>query len=140
MIVQPYLNFEGRCEEAVEFYRRTIGAQVLMMKRNAEAPDGAHGCPVPPPGDKIMHAALQVGSSVVMATDGMCQGKAEFKGISLSLTADTDADAARLFEALAGDGGQVVVPLDKTFFASRFGMLTDRFGVAWMVLSGLVQG
>jgi len=139
MLVQPYLNFEGRCEEAIAFYRRAVGAEVLMMKRNAEAPEGAHGCPTPPPGDKIMHAALQVGGTLVMATDGMCQGKAEFKGFSLSLTADSDADAARLFEALAADGGQVVMPLDKTFFASRFGMLTDRFGVSWMVLSGIVQ-
>jgi PhnB protein len=137
MIVQAYLNFEGRCEEAVEFYRRKIGAEVLMMKRNSEAPQGAHGCPVPPPADKIMHAALQVGASTVFATDGMCQGQAEFKGFSLSLAADSDAEAARLFEALASEGGQVVVPLDKTFFASRFGMLTDRFGVSWMVLSGL---
>ena len=135
MIVQPYLNFEGRCEEAVEFYKRKLGAEVSMLMHNSDAPAGAHGCPTPPPPGKVMHCALQIGGSVVMATDGMCQGTPNFQGFSLSLTAANDAEATRLFEALASEGGNVTMPIAATFFATRFGMVTDRFGVAWMVLS-----
>jgi PhnB protein len=136
MVIQPYLNFEGRCEEAVEFYKRKLGAEVSMLMHNSDAPGDAHGgCPTPPPADKVMHAALQIGGSVLMATDGMCQGTPNFQGFSLSLTAANDAEATRLFEALASEGGNVTMPIAPTFFASRFGMVTDRFGVGWMVLS-----
>lgn len=135
MIIQPYLNFEGRCEEAVEFYKRKLGAEVSMLMHNSDAPEGAQNCPVPPPPGKVMHAALQIGGSVLMATDGMCQGTPNFQGFSLSLTAANDDEATRLFEALGSEGGNVTMPMAATFFASRFGMVTDRFGVAWMVLS-----
>jgi PhnB protein len=130
MQVQPYLSFEGRCEEAINFYKTAVGAEVIMMMRFKEAPD--QSMMTPGTGEKIMHAALQIGDSTVLASDGRCMGKAIFQGISLSLTAGTDADAKRLFNALA-DGGNVQMPLTKTFFASSFGTVADKFGVSWMV-------
>lgn len=134
MQVQSYLFFEGRCEEAIEFYRSALGAKIEMLMRNKESPEP---CPegMLPPGseNKVMHAAFRIGDSMVMASDGFCGGKPEFKGFSLSLDAATPEEAARLFNALA-DGGEVKMPLAKTFFSPSFGMLTDRFGVGWMVL------
>jgi PhnB protein len=139
MIVQSYLMFNGRCEEAIEFYRKALGAQVTMMMRFKENPepmaDGCAGGPAPDP-NSIMHASFKIGETEVMASDGMGGGKPEFKGISLSLSAPSDAEAKRLFNALA-DGGKVDMPMDKTFFASSFGMVTDRFGVSWMVINPL---
>ena len=133
MQIQPYLFFEGRAEEAIEFYKKAIGAKVEMMVRNKESPDA------PPPGmlppgseNKIMHASLDVGGATLMVSDGRCSGKPSFQGVSLSLTARDEADADRLFAAL-GEGGQVHLPIGKTFFSPRFGMLADRFGVNWMV-------
>ncbi len=135
MQVQPYLFFDGRCEEAIEFYRKTLGAQVGMMMRFKDAPKDA--CPEGafPAGteNKVMHAALQIGGTTVMASDGRCGGKPNFQGFSLSLDAASDDEAKRLFDALS-DGGQVHMPLGKTFFASSFGMVADKFGVSWMVL------
>lgn len=130
-IVQPYLFFDGRCEEALEFYKRALDAKVLMLVRYKENPDPSRN----PPGsdNKIMHARLSVGGSIVMASDGHCAGKPDFEGFSLSLTVSTEADADRYFNALA-DGGKIGMPLAKTFFSPRFGMVTDRFGVLWMVL------
>ena len=139
MIVQSYLMFNGRCEEAIEFYRKALGAQVTMMMRFKENPDSmAEGCaggPAPDP-NSIMHASFKIGETEVMASDGMGGGKAEFKGFSLSISAPSDAEAKRLFNALA-DGGNVQMPMDKTFFASAFGMVADRFGVSWMVINPL---
>lgn len=138
MLVQSYLFFNGRCEEAIEFYRKTLGAQVTMMMRFKENPepmgDGCGPGGVPIPGENIMHASFRIGETEVMASDGMGGGKPEFKGFSLSLTAPSDAEAKRLFNALA-DGGEVQMPMAKTFFASSFGMVTDRFGVSWMVIT-----
>jgi PhnB protein len=131
MHVQPYLFFEGRCEEALEFYRRALGAEVEMLMRFKDSPDPG-ACPAGAQ-DKVMHASFRIGDSTVMASDGRCQGQPSFQGIALSLTAADDAEAERLFGALA-EGGQVQVPLAKTFFSSRFGMLSDRFGVPWMVV------
>lgn len=133
MLVQPYLSFEGRCDEAVKFYHSAVGAEVQMLMRFKEAPDQS----MMPPGsaDKVMHVALRIGDSLVMATDGRCSGTTGFNGISLSLDVADDAEAERVFAAL-GDGGQVTMPLAKTFFASKFGMLADRFGVQWMVVAG----
>ncbi|WP_428536150.1 VOC family protein [Rhodopila sp.] len=133
MLVQPYLSFNGRCDEAVKFYQAAIGAEVRMLMRFKDAPDQS----IVPPGsaDKIMHVSLRMGDSTVMASDGGCSGTSAFSGISLSLGVAEDADADRLFAALA-DGGQVTMPLAKTFFASKFGMLTDRFGLNWMVMAG----
>ena len=133
MHVEPYLFFNGRCEEAIEFYKRALGAEVLMMMRNKEAPEK------PPPGmlpegsdDKVMHATLRIGTSNVMCSDGRCDGKPVFNGFSLSLDAANEAEAERLFAALC-DGGTVQMPLAMTFWSPKFGMVADRFGVGWMV-------
>jgi PhnB protein len=131
MQVQPYLSFEGRCDEAVEFYRAAVGAEVLMLMRFKDSPD--QSMITPESADKVMHVCMRIGDSQVMASDGRCTGKMAFDGISLSLTVADDADAERRFAALQ-DGGQITMPLTKTFFASKFGMVADRFGVHWMVM------
>ncbi|HET7879365.1 MAG TPA: VOC family protein [Acetobacteraceae bacterium] len=134
MQVQPYLFFDGRCEEALEFYRKTIGAQVGMMMRFNDSPEPCPEGAIPPGSEnKVMHASLQIGDTTVMASDGRCTGAPTFQGFSLSLDAASDAEAKRLFDALS-DGGQVQMPLGKTFFASSFGMVADKFGVSWMVI------
>lgn len=134
MQIQPYLFFEGRCEEAIEFYRRTLNAEIVMMMRYKESPDAPPPDKVPPgSGNKIMHAALRIGDTTVMASDGFCSGQTRFSGFSLSVDAPDATTAERLFTALA-DGGKVTMPLSQTFFSPRFGMLTDRFGVGWMVI------
>lgn len=132
-IVQSYLNFEGRCEEAIEFYRRALGAELNMMMRWKDSPEAPPtGC-VPPPENKIMHAQIRIGETVVMLSDGRASGKPVFQGVSLSLTTPTKAETERYFAALS-EGGQVQMPLAKTFFSEAFGMVADKFGVAWMVL------
>jgi PhnB protein len=138
MQVQTYLMFEGRCEEAVEFYKRALGAELVTLKRYGEHPEGCENGP-PVPADKVMHAALRIGETVVFVSDGLCSGKPSFQGFSLSISADSDAEAARLFDALGAGGGQVQMPLGKTFFASSFGMVADKFGVSWMVLAGITS-
>jgi PhnB protein len=133
MQVQPYLFFDGRCEEAVEFYRSALGAEVVMLMRFKDSPDPPPPGMVPPGGEnKVMHAALRVGDAIVLASDGRCSGHPSFQGFALSLTAANEAEANRLFASLA-EGGQVQMPLAKTFFSPRFGMVADRFGVSWMV-------
>jgi PhnB protein len=133
MLIQPYLFFNGRCEEALEFYRAAVGAEVTALIRYRESPEPPPPGMVPPGSeDKIMHASMRVGESIVMASDGDCKGKPGFQGFSLSITVKDEAQAERLFGAL-GEGGSVQLPLTRTFFSPRFGMLTDRFGVAWMV-------
>lgn len=133
MLIQPYLFFDGRCEEAVEFYRRAVGAEVIMMMRYSESPEPPPpGMVAPGSGNKIMHASLRIGDTTVMASDGACGGNPAFAGFSLSLTADSAADADRIFAALV-EGGQVRMPMAQTFWSPRFGMLADRFGVGWMV-------
>jgi PhnB protein len=132
MQVQPYLFFDGRCDEALELYRKTLGAEVLMLMRFKDSPC-APPPGVTPPADKVMHACVRIGDTSVMASDGQCMGKASFQGFSLSLTVPDEAEADRLFAAL-GEGGQVQMPLTKTFFSPRFGMVADRFGVSWMIL------
>ena len=129
-VVQPYLFFDGRCGEALEFYRAALGAEVGMLMRFKESPEPE----MIPPGseDKIRHASFQIGNSTIMASDGRCQGKSSFEGFSLSLSVPNEAEAERLFKALS-DGGKVEMPLTKTFWARLFGMLTDRFGVGWMI-------
>ena len=133
MQVQPYLFFDGRCEEAIEFYRTTLGAEVMMLKRFNESPEPQQPGMCPPGAEnKVMHACFRIGDTELSASDGQCGGQPTFKGFSLSLTAINEAEAGRLFAALA-DGGQVQMPLGKTFFSPRFGMVADRFGVSWMV-------
>ena len=131
-IVQPYLFFGGRCEEALAFYRKAVGAQVEMSMKYKDSPEPQ------PPGmlpkgfeDKIMHSSFRVGQSTLMASDG-CSEKTNFEGFSLSISVATEAEADRVFGALA-EGGQVTMPLTKTFWSPKFGMLEDRFGLGWMV-------
>jgi PhnB protein len=132
MPVQPYLFFDGRCEEALVFYRQALGAEQVMMMRWKDSPDPA-ACPQDPANaDKIMHAQFRVGGGEVMASDGRCEGRPKFEGFALSLTAPDEAEAGRLFNVLA-EGGQVQMPLAPTFFSPCFGMVADRFGVSWMV-------
>jgi PhnB protein len=132
--LQPYLFFDGRCEEAIDFYRDKLGAEVTMLTRFKDAPGPAGMIPVVPPGreNKVMHAHLRIGDADMLASDGRCEGKPQFQGFSLSLTAASDDEAEKMFMALS-DGGVVQMPLSKTFFSSRFGMVADRFGVSWMV-------
>jgi PhnB protein len=132
--VQPYLFFNGSCEQAVEFYRKALGAEVEMLMRFKDSPE-AHQPGMVPPGfeNKIMHASLRIGETTVMASDGCSAEKTNFHGFSLSLTVSNEAEADRVFAALA-EGGQVRMPLAKTFWSPRFGMLEDRFGVGWMIL------
>lgn len=131
-LIQPYLFFGGRCEEALAFYRTALGAQIDMVMRFSESPEP------PPPGmlapgfeNKVMHAQFHIGGSMVMASDG-CDPGSGFSGFALSLAVPTEAEADRVFAALA-DGGKVQMPLVKTFWSPKFGMLTDRFGISWMV-------
>lgn len=134
MLVQPYLFFDGRCEEAIEFYRKVLGAEVHMLMRFKDSPEPPQPGMVPPGSEnKVMHAIFRIGDTAVMASDGRCMGQPNFQGFSLSLTVADDAEAERKF-ALLADGGQVQMPLTKTFFSSRFGMVADRFGVSWTVL------
>ena len=134
MLVQSYLFFDGRCDEAIEFYRRTLGAEVTMLMRFKDSPEPHQPGMIPPGSEnKVMHSSLRIGETTVMASDGRCLGRPSFQGFSLSLTVPNDAEAERLFAKLA-DGGQVQMPLAKTFFSSRFGMVADRFGVSWMII------
>lgn len=132
-VIQPYLFFNGNCEEAVEFYKKVLGAEVQMMMRYKESPEPPPPGMVPPNyGEKIMHTSFQVGQTVVMASDGCDEGKAAYEGFSLALTVATEAEADRAFNGLAA-GGQIKMPLSKTFWSPKFGMLTDKFGIGWMV-------
>lgn len=133
--VQSYLFFDGRAEEAAEFYKTAIGAKVEGMLRFKDAPpDAGPGCgPAPGSGDKIMHMALQIGDTTIMGSDGENKGSAEFKGFALSITVGTGAEVDKALGALS-QGGQVIMPAGPTFFSERFGMVADKFGITWMVL------
>jgi PhnB protein len=133
MRVETYLFFDGRCEEAIEFYKKTLGAETTMLMRFKDSPEPPQPGMIPPGSEnKIMHVSFRIGDTTVMASDGRCTGQANFQGFSLSLTVANEAEADRKFAALA-DGGQVQMPLAKTFWSPRFGMVTDRFGLGWMV-------
>jgi PhnB protein len=136
MQVSPYLMFNGRAEEAIEFYKKALGAKVEALMRFKEAPAEPGMQPDPALAEKVMHAQFHVGATQVMASDGMCNGGGAtvFQGFSLAVQVKDDAEARRRFDALA-DGGQVQQPLIKTFFASSFGVVADRFGVSWMVVT-----
>jgi len=133
MQIQPYLFFEGRAEEALEFYQKSLGAKVEAVIRYKENPDPKHN--PPNSADKVMHCNFRIGDTQVMASDGNCSGKPNFQGFSLTFNAKDEADAKRRFNALA-EGGQVNLPLSETFFAKSFGMVADRFGLNWMVMAG----
>ena len=132
MAIEPYLFFNGRCEDAIEFYKKALGAEVLMLMRYKDSPEPPPPGMVPPNWDnKIMHASLRIGNATVMTSDGCSEGTS-FQGFSLSLSVANEAEAEHAFTALS-DGGQVRMPLTKTFWSPCFGMLADRFGVGWMV-------
>lgn len=133
MKIQPYLFFDGRCEEALQFYHARLGAEIIALMRFRDSPE-PHPPGMLPPGaeDKVMHAALAIGDTIVMASDGHCGGKPDFQGFSLSLTVAGPDQAMQVFSSLAADG-KVTMPLAPTFFSPSFGMLTDRFGVPWMI-------
>ena len=133
MQVSPYLFFEGRCEEALEFYKKAVGAEVNSLIRYKDSPEPPPPGMIPPGSEnKVMHAEFAIGKSKLYASDGRCSAKPVHQGFSLSVTVASPAEADRCFAALA-DQGQVQMPLGKTFFSPRFGMLTDRFGIGWMV-------
>ncbi len=137
MLVQPYVFFEGRCEEALDFYAKAIDAKIEMKMKYSESPGGSGSRPPGLPAgsdNKIMHAAFKVGDSLVMASDGMCSGETGFKGVALTISMDDQASVRRMFEALA-QGGQVHMPLEKTFYSPLFGVVADKFGLSWMLMA-----
>ena len=135
MKTEPYLFYDGHAEEAIEFYKKTLGAQVVQIMRFKENPEPE------PPGmrpagteNKVMHAHIKIGDTAIMMSDGRCLGSPTFKGFGLTVSVPTEAEAVRLFTAL-GAGGQVHMPIAKTFFSPAFGMVADKFGVSWMVIA-----
>lgn len=134
MSLQPYLFFDGLCEEAINFYRSAVGAEVQMLMRIKDAPEPPQPGTCPPAaGEKILHAAFKVGDALILASDGECKGKPDFRGFSLALSFTDPGAVERAFAGLAA-GGQITMPLARTFFSDRFGMLVDRFGVHWMLM------
>jgi PhnB protein len=130
-IIQPYLFFEGRCDEALDFYVKALDAEVTSLMRYSESPDPSemHGHE-----NKVMHASIRIGETEILASDGQCSGNPAFQSFGLALSVNTEADADRFFNALS-DGGKVQMPLEKTFFSPKFGMVSDRFGILWMILT-----
>ena len=140
MAVTPYLFFDGRCEEALDFYKKTLGAEVGMLMRVKDNPQPPPAGTYPPGSEnKIMHSSFRINGTTVMASDGCAQGKPKFEGFALSVDAKDETTADRMFAALA-DGGKVQMPLGETFFARRFGMVADRFGVGWMIIVEKLEG
>jgi PhnB protein len=134
MYVQPYLFFDGRCEEALTCYRNALGAETTFLLRFKDSPEPPQpGCAQPGSEDKVMHAAFKIGDTLIMGSDGRCEGRPSFQGFALTISVRDEAEAERVFAALS-EGGQVQMPLAKTFFSPSFGMLADRFGVNWMVI------
>lgn len=132
MKIEPYLFFEGRCDEAIEFYKQALGAEVKMLMRFKEMP--GPGTIAPGLKEKVMHANLQIGDNTVLLSDGHAEGQPNFHGFALTIEVTAEAEAKRLFAALT-DGGKVVMPLSQTFYSPSFGMLTDRFGLMWMIIT-----
>lgn len=132
MQVQAYLFFDGRCEEAIEFYKKTLGATVDMLMRFKDSPD--QSMIKPENREKVMHCAFRIGDTQVLASDGNCIGEPVFQGVALVINVKDAAEADRTFSVL-GDGGQVQMPMSETFFATRFGVLADKFGAKWMVIA-----
>jgi PhnB protein len=128
MQVQPYLDFDGRCDEALEFYKKAVGARVGRLLRFKEAPDKSMISPGSE--EKVMHSAVQVGDSTVLMSDGRCTGKPNFHGIALTISAKTEAEADKIFNGLA-EGGKVNMPLTKTFFSPKFGMVANSVSAGW---------
>jgi PhnB protein len=136
MKIEPYLFFNGRCDEAIAFYKEALGAEVTMLMRMNEAPDPPPPGAIPPGFEhKVMHASLRIGGTMLMMSDGMSEMQPSFKGFSLSLEVADATEAERRFTALLQGGGKVTMPVGKTFWSPAFGMLEDRFGVGWMVIA-----
>lgn len=131
MNVQPYLFFNGFCDEALDFYNKVLGAEILMKMRFKENPT-PNSCPAGME-EKVMHASFQIGETILMASDGRCEGNMDFQGFSLTISVPDVDRAEEIFNALS-DGGKIQMPLEKTFFSDKFGMVADRFGVSWMIL------
>ncbi len=131
MQLQPYLFFDGRADEAIAFYKKAVGATPKMLMRFKDAPD--QSMVTPESRDKVMHAAVDIGDTTVLMSDGHCAGQTEFKGFSLAYSVPSEAEADKVFDALS-EGGKVTMPLSKTFFSPRFGMVTDKFGIGWMIM------
>jgi PhnB protein len=132
--IQPYLSFEGRAREAIDFYKGAVGASVNVVMLFKDAPPDVQAQISPGMGEKVMHACIKIGESDVFLSDGQCGGKANFSGVTLTINTSSDGEADKLFAAL-GKGGQVTMPMAETFFATRFGIVDDKFGVHWMVLN-----
>jgi PhnB protein len=130
MQIQPYLFFDGRCEEAIAFYKKALGAEVEMLVHWRDSPDQSMTTPANE--NKVMHSTFRIGETTLMASDGNSE-KPEFKGFSLSISAPDETEAKKLFGALS-EGGHVQMPLMKTFFSPCFGTLRDKFGVTWMII------
>jgi PhnB protein len=135
MAITPYLFLDGRAEEAIEFYKKSLGAEVGMLMHFKDAPPNAGPAPDPKTMNKVMHACITIGGTQVFISDGDCTGKGQFEGFSLAIDAKEVADGERMFNALA-QGGQVRMPMMETFFAKGFGMLADKFGIGWMIMAG----
>jgi PhnB protein len=136
MRVEPYLFFNGRCDEAIEFYKRTLNAQVVMVMRFKDSPEPPKPGTIPPGHEnKVMHAGFKIGETLVMASDGHSAAAPNFQGFALSINVSTEVEADKVFAALA-KGGSVMMPLAKTFFSPKFGMLTDKVGVNWWIIVG----
>lgn len=130
MQVNPYLLYNGNCEEAFNYYVRALGGKVDMMARYQGSPAADH---VPPEwASKVMHAQLSIDGEVLMAADAPPGAAKPPAGFAVSLQVEDPAKADRVFAALA-DGGEITMPIDKTFWARRFGMCVDRFGIPWMI-------
>ncbi len=134
MNVQPYLYFGGKSEEAIAFYKDAIGAKVEMLMHFKDMPPDQKSMMTPGSENKVMHACIKIGDSPIFVSDGDCGGAPKFEGVTLTLNASDEAEAEKLFGAL-GKGGQVQMPMEETFFATRFGMVADKFGVSWMVIA-----
>ena len=134
MNIQPYLTFDGRAQEAIDFYKDAVGASVNVVMRFKDAPPEVQAQITPGMGDKVMHASIKIGESDLFLSDGQCTGNATFSGVTLTINASSNGEAEKLFAAL-GKGGKVTMPMAETFFASRFGVVDDKFGVHWMVLN-----
>ena len=137
MQVQPYVFFDGKCDEAVEFYKKALGAQVKMLMRFKDGPpQNPEQCPggKPVPGDKVMHAELAIGETTILVSDGQSTGNPKFDGFSLAIGCKTVDEVERLWKGLS-DGGHPIMPLTQTFFSPKFGMIADKFGVTWMVMA-----
>ena len=137
MRVEPYLFFNGRCDEAIEFYKKAVDAQVVMIMRFKDSPEPPKPGTIPPGHEnKVMHAGFKVGDTLVMASDGHSAAGPNFQGFALSISVPTEAEADKVFAGLSSNGGNVIMPLAKTFFSPKFGMLTDKFGVNWWIMVG----